>query len=543
MEEERLYGGQLQTFEALRDENCVYVDKTEYVYKMTHKYRRVFLSRPRRFGKSLLCSTLRSYFEGRKELFKGLAIEKLEKDWTKYPVFLFDMSTGKHKDKDALEHHLGEKLSKYEEKYNITASSPYNNDRLIKIIETAYAQENKKVVIIIDEYDAPLLDVIHEEENLPPLRHVMRNFYSPLKACDEYIHFIFLTGITKFSQLSIFSELNNIRNISMLPEYAAICGITEEELLTQLSPDIDDMAVALNETREKTIAELKKLYDGYHFTWPSPDIYNPFSLINAFADKRRKPFWFSTGTPTYVVEMLRKFSVLPIEIGERKASEASFDAPTETMTDITPLLYQSGYLTIKDYDPDSDLYTLDFPNKEVREGLIKYLLPYLVSSKKREVADTTFHEMQGLIVKDRMDEALEMLKTFLLSIPYVNFLTGETEPSPNDAALTNFTPTKDFSHYEGHYQQLLYVIFTFLGCRTEAEVRNARARLDLSLETRTRIYVIEIKLNQPAENALKQINENNYVAKYTLQHLPIYKLAISFSTKTRTLNDWILQPA
>ena len=281
----RLYPVGIQTFEKLRKGNYLYIDKTEYIYRMVHSVAQyVFLSRPRRFGKSLLASTLHSYFEGRKELFEGLAIEKLEQEWTQYPVLHFDMSLAKHVDKDRLESMLGIQLYRYEEIYGVPALKMGLNDRLTSLIQRAYEQTGRQVVVLIDEYDAPLLDVMHEEEDLPVLRNVMRNFYSPLKGSDPYLRFVFLTGITKFSQLSIFSELNNIKNISMGEGYAAICGITEEEMLTQMSEDLDGLAARLEVSREEAFARLKENYDGYHFAWPSPDVYNPYSLMNAFAD-------------------------------------------------------------------------------------------------------------------------------------------------------------------------------------------------------------------------------------------------------------------
>ncbi len=536
MTQERLYGGDTQTFEIMRENNYVYVDKTEFVYRVTHSHRFVFLSRPRRFGKSLLCTTLESYFEGRKDLFKGLAMEKLEKEWKKYPIFHFNMSNAKKITEDSLESFLRDKLSKYEEKYNITPTTPYCNIRLTKLIETAYAQEKQKVVVIIDEYDAPLLEVVHEEQNLKAVRQVMCNFYSPLKACDKYLHFVFLTGITKFSQLSIFSELNNLANISMDPEYAAICGITEEELLTQLSPDIDNLAEAKQQTREQIITELKRKYDGYHFTWPSPDIYNPFSVINAFAKKNCRSFWLSTGTSSYVVEMLRKFNVQPQEIGVRKVRAISFDAPTETMKSITPLLYQSGYLTIKDYDEETDLYVLDLPNEEVREGLMDSLLPNYVSND--EEAYSTINVIKALIRKDDMDGALTMLQKFLLKVPYADFIKKERGEDAEKATKRKFT------EYEGYYKQLLFVIFSMLGgSRVATEVDMANGSIDMVLETRARIYVIEIKTNKSAWVALNQIDGRKYVAKYSDEPLPVYKLGINFDTKARTIGDWILELA
>lgn len=380
-QQQKFYPVGIQTFSEIIGKNYLYIDKTGYVYRMTHsasKY--MFLSRPRRFGKSLLASTLHSYFEGRKELFKGLVIEKLETEWMSYPVFHFDMSLAKHVDRERLESMLNIQLYRYEEIYGRLDGEVMLNDRLTGLIQRAYQQTGKQVVVLIDEYDAPLLDVMHEDKNLPILRNVMRNFYSPLKACDPYLRYVFLTGITKFSQLSIFSELNNIKNISMDEPYAAICGITEEEIKEQMSYDLDLLAEKMQITRDEVLAKLKENYDGYHFTWPSPDIYNPFSLFNAFNDGKFNSYWFGSGTPTYLIEMLNKFGVLPSEIGGIEAGAAEFDAPTERMTSITPLLYQSGYITIKGYDSVFDIYTLDIPNKEVRIGLMRNLIPSYITN-------------------------------------------------------------------------------------------------------------------------------------------------------------------
>ena len=376
MAEQRNYPIGMQTFEKIREENCIYIDKTEYVYHLAHnKSNYVFLSRPRRFGKSLFVSTLHAYFEGRKDLFKGLAIDRLEREWTQYPVLHFDMSLGKHLDKESLERYLANILRENENRLGCPGREGDDvNLRLKDLIQNACGRTGRKVVVLIDEYDAPLLDVVHEDEMLPKLRNVMRNFYSPLKACDPYLRFVFMTGITKFSQLSIFSELNNLDNITMDSEYAAICGISKEELVTQMAPDIEQLAVRLDITREEALQELKVNYDGYHFAWPSPDIFNPFSLLNAFKKGNLDSYWFGSGTPTYLIEMLRKFNVQPQQIGQRRCAVEDFDAPTEQITDITPLLYQSGYITIKDYSRYSKVYTLDVPNREVRMGLAKSLL-------------------------------------------------------------------------------------------------------------------------------------------------------------------------
>ena len=509
----------IQTFSEIRTKNYLYVDKSALVYQLANaasKYN--FLSRPRRFGKSLLLSTLQSYFEGRKELFEGLAIEQLETEWTAYPVIRFDMSLGKHMDKEQLEYFLGDQLAEYENQYGIVQPAKTTNVRLWHLVKAAYEQTQRQVVVLIDEYDAPLLDVVHEERSLPLLRQVMRNFYSPLKALDPYLRFVFLTGITKFSQLSIFSELNNINNISMLKPYASICGITEEELLTQMSDHVDHLAAVLNGTREETIEQLKRKYDGYHFTWPSPDIYNPFSLLNAFANEEINDYWFGSGTPTYLIEMMRKFHVLPTQIGGVQTKASSFDAPTEKMGGIVPLFYQSGYLTIKDYNPYAKLYLLDIPNNEIRSGLMESLLPYYLHNHA-DVGLTTIGLMYDAIRQERMDEALCLLQTFLRTVPYT-----------------------DHTDYEGHYQQLFYVIFSLFGLYVDVEVRTSDGRVDLVLRTQTTLYVMELKLNQSAEVAMRQIDLKQYPDRFRLCGLPMVKVGINFDTERHTLKDWLIEP-
>ena len=515
---QRLYPIGIQTFSEIRERNYLYIDKTEYVYRMTHsssKY--MFLSRPRRFGKSLLTSTLHSYFSGREDLFRGLAMEKLEKEWIQYPVLHFDMSMAKHVDKDSLVNLLGFMLAEYERTLGIDAAGTDPNLRLTNLIKRSYEQTGRKVVVLIDEYDAPLLDVVHERENLGVLRDVMRNFYSPLKACDPYLRYIFLTGITKFSQLSIFSELNNIKNISMDEPYAAICGITGNEILTQMKKDVDRLAVKLNITAEEVLFKLKENYDGYHFTYPSPDIYNPFSLLNAFADGKFKSYWFGSGTPTYLIKMLDKFDVAPSEIGAKTATAEDFDAPTETMTNITPLLYQSGYITIKGYDEELNLYTLDIPNKEVRIGLMKSLLPHYVSSPT-EKTNTMVAYLSRDIRNGDMDAALRRLQEFLSTIPQC-----------------------DNTKYEGHYQQIFYIIFSLLGFYVDVEVRTPRGRVDMVLRTKTTLYTFELKLDKNATVAMEQINLKNYPERFALCGLPIVKVAVNFDSESCTLGDWKIE--
>ena len=504
----------IQTFEKIRENGMLYIDKTEYVWNMIHLSKYIFLNRPRRFGKSLLVSTLQAYFEGRKDLFKGLFIETVEKEWTEYPVLRFDMSMGKHMEKEQLERYIGNRLEEYEKIYGITNPATDNNDRLTALIQAAYRQTGKKVVVLIDEYDAPLLDVVHEEKTLPVLRNVMRNFYSPLKASDPYLQFVFLTGITKFSQLSIFSELNNLKNISMQADYAGVCGITKEEMLTQMSDYIDYFAEAQQTSREEVIEGLKLQYDGYHFTWPSPDIFNPFSLLNAFQDRDYTNYWFSSGTPTYLIEMLRKFNVAPSRIGGGRMLASAFDAPTENMKSITPLLYQSGYVTIKDYDRASRLYTLDIPNGEIRVGLMESLLPNYVE-RRTEAGNTTIAKMYLALLKDDLDEMFSLLQAYLLTVPYC-----------------------DNANSEGHYQQLLYVIFSLFGRYVEVEVRTPTGRVDMVMKTDKAIYVIELKLNMSAHAAIKQIDLKDYPSKFSLTGLPIVKVGINFDPERRTIGDW-----
>ena len=506
----KLYPIGIQTFERIRKEDKFYVDKTEYIYRMTHTDGKFFfLNRPRRFGKSLLVSTFKSYFEGKKELFEGLAIEKLEKEWNEYPVLHFDLSKGKHMEKAQLEEYLGYLLEDYEQKYGIENHRNGNNNRFNDLIEVVYWKTGKQVVVLIDEYDAPLLDVAHEKEKLDELRNTMRNFYSPLKGNESMLRFVFMTGITKFSQLSIFSELNNIKNVSMDEPYAGICGITKEELLTQMSDDIDVLAEHLELSREETIQELKDHYDGYHFCWPSPDVFNPYSLLNCFADGRMDDYWFGSGTPTYLINMMRKYDFLPADLGEAiEVGKKDFDAPTETMTTIVPLLYQSGYVTIKGYDKPTKLYLLALPNQEIRVGLYGSLLPHYLTDKSAK-ANTTIAKMSVLVKKGDMDAAFYLLNDFLETVPYC-----------------------DNTHYEGHWQQTLYIMFALLtNYDILVEQRTAKGRIDITMETADIIYVMELKFNKSAEEALAQIEAKHYADAFKMSGKKMVKIGLNFSVK------------
>ena len=514
----KLYPIGIQTFSEIRTNDNLYIDKTAYIYRMANsdgKY--FFLNRPRRFGKSLLVSTLLSYFEGRKELFKGLAIDNLENEWAEYPVLHFDLSGGKHQEEDQLNRYLDFILKDNERRFGVECNAVDANVRLANLIASVYKKTGKQVVVLIDEYDAPLLDEVHKDERLESLRYLMRNFYSPLKQCEPMLRFVFLTGITKFSQLSIFSELNNITNISMDEAYAGICGITKEELLTQMSDDIDRLAEKLSITRENAIQQLKDNYDGYHFTYPSPDIFNPYSLLNCFSKEKIGAYWFGSGTPTFLIEMMRKFGTTPMDIGESEMADVSdFDAPTETMESIVPLLYQSGYVTIKDYDEETNLYELGIPNKEIRIGLFKSLLPnYLTRSSQR--GKVAIAQMSVLIKNGDIDGALELFRTFLATVPYC-----------------------ENTKYEGHFQQLMYVVFSLLtDYRILVEQRTSKGRTDITLETQDSIYIMELKFGNTADEALAQINANHYADAFAMSNKKTIKVGIGFDVKDeRNITEW-----
>ena len=521
MEVRRRYPVGTQTFSVLRENGFLYIDKTEYVYRMTHSDSNyLFLSRPRRFGKSLLVSTLHSYFEGRRELFQGLAIEKLETEWNRHPVLHFDMSMAKHVDKEQLESMLDFQLRAYETQYALKQDVSGLNNRLANLIRQACKQSGKQVVVLIDEYDAPLLDVVHEETDLPALRDVMRNFYSPLKACDPYLRFVFLTGITKFSQLSIFSELNNVSNISMHPDYAALCGISEEELREQMRPDVALLAEALGMDEEEALARLKEMYDGYHFCWPSPDIYNPYSLLRAFSERQLDAFWFDTATPTHLIELLRKFNISPDNlVADQEVLKSDFDSPTESLVNLTPLLYQSGYLTIKGYDWESGLYRLNIPNQEIRTGLMRNIVAYYLQASGPQ-ANTIAAKMSVALRREDMDTALELLQRLLDSLPY-----------------------SENTRYEGHYQQLLCAIFAMLGFEVDIETRTRQGRIDIVLRTDKTLYLIELKMNKDAAAAMKQIDSRDYAGRFSLGKLAVVRVGINFDTEKRTITDWKIEPA
>ncbi len=430
----------IQTFSNIREGNYLYVDKTKYIVDFREKKMKyVFLSRPRRFGKSLFASTLQAYFEGRKELFEGLAIADYEKEWIKHPVLHFDLSGAKHMSVEQLERYLADMLEEQETRWGYKTHQVDANLRLKDLVKKAYEQTGEKVVVIIDEYDAPLLDVVHEKDNLSQLRRIMQNFYSPLKMLDPYLEFTFITGITKFSQLSIFSELNNLDNISMFDQYSAICGISKTELITQMKPDIEALGDDLGMTYEECLTELTRFYDGYHFSKKSEDVFNPFSLVKALNARDIAPYWFGSGTPTYLIKTLQKYHVNVMDIEKKSCDVDDFDVSLEMMTSALPLLYQSGYLTIKKYNPILHRYTLEYPNREVKIGMLKSLSPNYLSPISLDNNSLVGDFLEKLYDAD-VEGAMVRLKAYLASIS--NRLSNKNE--------------RDF-------QTVFYLIFNLMG--------------------------------------------------------------------------------
>ena len=509
----------IQTFSNIREEQYLYVDKTQYVYELANTKKYVFLSRPRRFGKSLLISTFHAYFNGQKELFKGLAIDQLEKEWKQYPVLHFSLSMAKRGTVEDLDNVIATQLTWAEKDNGLTANNGDITTRMGDLVKNLYAKTHEKVVILIDEYDAPLLTVLHDKERLEAIRTELQSFYSPLKDLDPYLRFVFITGISKFSQLSIFSQLNNLFNISMLPKYAALCGITQQELEDNFQEGISELAQSQNISKDDVLQKLKRQYDGYHFAAKSPGVYNPFSLLYAMDTEQIGNYWFATGTPTFLVNMIRKFHTDITAIDNSKAEAEEFDTPTEDMHSILPLFYQSGYITIKDYDPRSQRYTLGYPNEEVKVGMMRCLLPYYVAPDTNKTSNACWDISEGLL-DDDIDRALTAAQTFFASIPYQS------------------DTLKDAPTSEGHFTAMLYVMFSFLNRYVYTQVRTAKGRMDILLKTDTAIYVMELKINGSVDDALQQINDKGYTIPYEADGRKVVKVGINFSTEDRTIKEW-----
>lgn len=522
MAHDRIYPAGVQTFSEIRERGMVYVDKTALVYRMAKKYKYVFLSRPRRFGKSLLSSTLHSYLAGQKEMFRGLAIENMEKEWTEYPVLHFDMSVMKNCPIERLPQKFNNLLKDYEKDLGLDNSKETPGDRLAEIIKLYNKRTGRKVAIIIDEYDAPLLDALHEEPQLAAIRTMMQEFYAPVKSNDAYIRMAFITGITKFSQLSIFSTINNVTNISMEPEFSAICGITKDELDSTLKEDVEILAEKNGMSYSKMSEMLRENYDGYHFSRQSDDVFNPYSLMRCFAAGYLDNYWYASGTSTYLVRQMKRFKTDVTSLDDIFAFASSFDRPTEDMTDALPLLYQSGYLTIKQFDPLTNGYYLGIPNKEVRAGLMENLLPIYTAKTDGQSLGFAARFYQRLL-EGNIDNAMEQMKAYFASIPY------------SDGGKDILS---DMQKSEFYYETILYIVLSLMNVAVFTQVRSCRGRADAVLFSPKAIFIFEIKINKPASIALKQIDDKGYMIPYSADGRTIYKIGVSFSTESRTVEEW-----
>ncbi len=524
MNNARKYPVGIQTFERLRKENYLYIDKTDLVWKMTKESPFVFLSRPRRFGKSLLTTTLDSYFKGQKELFEGLKIMELETEWEQYPVIHVDLSTVKNKPSpDELQRSLSLMLEPIEELFGTNEREKTPGEKLQGLIRRAYKQTGRQVAVIIDEYDAPLLDKLHLPELLDGFRNVMQEFFIQLKANEALIRFCFITGITKFSQLSIFSTINNLTNISMDSKYAAICGITEEELISDMAADIAMLAEEYECTPEEMHDKLKKQYDGYRFAKRSPDIYNPFSLLKCFNQRDIANYWFESATPTFLIRQMQHFRTDITTLERIEASATAFDRPPEAMNTALPLLYQTGYLTIKEYDRESNSYILSIPNNEVRTGFIDGLIPTYIGLDGSYVQDGFALKFWRALKKRDIDLAMKEMKAYFAGLPYVEGFQKKLEEVKN---------------YEGFYEWSLYLIFSMLNVYVRTQVKCAGGRTDVVVEMPDTTYVFELKANGTAQEALDQINSKNYALPYETEGRKVVKVGVAFERETMTVGDY-----
>lgn len=505
----------IQTFEKIRKGNYLYVDKTDLMYKIAKTSVPYFLSRPRRFGKSLLLSTFKSYFEGRKDLFEGLAAYELETEWTKYPILHLDLNAEKYDSIERLNGILNRHLILWEDQWGKDEREKSPADRFTGIIRRAHQQTGRGVVVLVDEYDKPLLQTLHDEPLQEEFRKTLKAFYGVLKSADSHLRFVFLTGVTKFAQVSVFSDLNQLNDISMDWAYSTICGITQEELVKVFIPEIEQIRARHQLSFDETVTKLTTQYDGYHFCEDAPGMFNPFSVLNAFQKMKFGSYWFQTGTPTFLVDLLKKsdYDLRTLIEGVEVSSNAFTEYRAETNNPI-PLIYQSGYLTVKEYDQRFSLYTLCFPNEEVKYGFLNFLLPRYTNVNEDE---RDFH--LGRFVRELesgdVPAFMERLRAFFADIPYE--LNDETER---------------------HYQVVFYLIFKLMGQFVETEVRSARGRADAVVKTKDQIYVFEFKLDGTVEEALRQIDEKGYLIPYTVDGRKLVKVGVSFDKGKRNIGEW-----
>jgi hypothetical protein len=507
----------VQDFESLRKDGYLYVDKTALVYQLATVGRYYFLSRPRRFGKSMLLSTLHAYFSGKKELFEGLAIEKLEKDWTTYSVLHLDLNVGEYRTEEDLRNKLDVALDSWEQLYGKNAVEKTLGSRFEGVIRRAYEKTGLRVVILVDEYDKPVLQTIENEELQSIYRSILKGFYGALKSMDRCIKFAFLTGVTKFGKVSVFSDLNNLYDISMDDPYTSICGITDEELDTVFVPYIQRLAAAMRRPYDEVREVLRVQYDGYHFCEDSEGIYNPFSLLCTFQSNKIKSYWFETGTPSYLVYLLKKHNYNLEQMSKVECDADVLNSVDSQSTNPVPVIYQSGYLTIKDYDPEFGLYQLGFPNKEVEDGFLKFLLPSYASIDNTQTAFVITNFVKD-IRAGKVDEFFKRLSSLFADTPY--------------------ELVKDL---ENHYQNVLFIVTKLMGFYVKAEYHTSEGRIDLLLQTSDYTYVMEFKLNGTAEEALAQINDKNYALPFAADGRKLVKVGVNFSSQTRNIERWIIE--
>lgn len=502
----------IQTFEKLREGDYLYADKTQFVYELAHSGGNYFfLSRPRRFGKSLLLTTLKAYFEGRKDLFEGLKIMELEHDWKQHPVLHLDLNTGDYTSVEGLWSMFNRHVSNWEKQYGITPSVEQLPDRFANLIYSLH-----DVVILVDEYDKPLLQTIEDVELQDRFRTILKSMYSVLKTCDAHIRFALLTGVSRFSRVSIFSDLNNLTDITLNNDYASICGITEEELHTIFAEHIAALAVQKGIDSDGVLTKLKAMYDGYHFTASMVDVYNPFSLLNAFYDGNFRSYWYQSGTPTFLIKQLENNHVELPDLSEGKIIATSLSDTDNVGDNWLALFFQTGYLTIKGYDEDFESYYLGFPNREVEEGFLKSLIPHYTSRNNNQTS--TFVQKSVLALRQGDPEGfLRQMQSFLAGVPY-----------------ELVRPT------ENYYQTVVYLLCRLLGFYTHAEYHTSRGRIDMVLQTNDYIYIFEFKIDLPVEVAEKQIEERDYALPFANDSRKLFSVAVNFNTEKRNIDKWLI---
>ena len=507
----------IQQFEKLREEDWAYVDKTMHIFNLVQGGTCYFLSRPRRFGKSMLLSTLEAYFQGKKHLFKGLAIEQLETEWTEHAVLHLDLNAEKYTAPEDLTNILDTYLREWEERYESTEKeNPSLSQRFRSVIRAAKQKTGRNVVVLVDEYDKPILQAIGNEELQTEFRNALKAFYGVLKSADGDLRFAMLTGVTKFSKVSVFSDLNNLNDISMDDRYNEICGISQQELHDVFDEEIGKLAVANEQSKGEAYETLRQRYDGYHFCPNASGMYNPFSVLLALQKREYGSFWFSTGTPTYLVQLMKEAELNPYALSGYEASASELDSMQISVVNPIAVLYQSGYLTIKGYDCRFKVYTLDYPNDEVKEGFVNFLVPYYTYSKSVNHA-TIIGQFVKSLERGDAEHFMELLQSFMAGIPY--------ELLPN---------------LEVHFQNVIYIIVKLMGLYVQAEYRTSCGRIDLLIATEKYIYVIELKLDGSAEEALAQINEKDYALPFTADGRKIIKIGANITSATRNIERWVV---